>query len=26
VMAEITALDPRHPVQALVAGQVLPLA
>ncbi|HQC97795.1 MAG TPA: 3',5'-cyclic-nucleotide phosphodiesterase, partial [Aquabacterium sp.] len=26
VMAEIAALDPRHPVRALVAGQVLPLS
>ena len=26
VMAEIVALDPRHPVQALAAGQVMPLA
>ena len=26
VMAEIAALDPRHPVRALVAGQVLALA
>ena len=26
VMAEITALDPRHPVRALAAGQVMPLA
>ena len=26
VMAEITALDPRHPVHALVAGQRMPLA
>lgn len=26
VMAEIAALDPRHPVRALTAGQVMPLA
>jgi ribonuclease BN (tRNA processing enzyme) len=26
VMAEILALDPRHPVRALAAGQVIPLA
>jgi ribonuclease BN (tRNA processing enzyme) len=26
VMAEIAALDPRHPVRALAAGQVMPLA